>query len=87
MKIFKRHYIYNFREVMQVTRLHNLKGHRDAIYSLQPSAAGNIFFSAGGDGMVVQWDLNDPETGHVIARLPNSIYALYFFPKTLGIVP
>ena len=64
---------------MQVTRLHNLKGHRDAIYSLQPSSADNIIFSAGGDGMVVQWDLNDPETGHLIARLPNSIYALYFF--------
>ncbi len=66
---------------MQVTRLHNLKGHRDAIYSLQPSSVESIFFSAGGDGMVVSWDLRDPETGYMLAKMPNSIYALHYLPS------
>jgi WD40 repeat protein len=63
---------------VQVTRLHSLSGHRDAIYSLQPSPEQSKFFSAAGDGLVVVWDQQAPETGEVIARLPNSIYALHF---------
>ncbi len=64
---------------MQVQRLHNLRGHNDAIYSLQPSDTSHLFFSAAGDGMVASWDLREPEHGELIARLPNSIYALHYF--------
>jgi WD40 repeat protein len=65
---------------VQVTRLHNLTGHSDAIYTLQRSSEESKFFSASGDGMVVLWDLESPETGEVVAKLPNSIYALHFHP-------
>ena len=67
---------------VQVQRLHSLTGHNDAIYTLQPSADDGKFFSAAGDGMVAVWDLEKPETGQLIARLPNSIYALFYDPKT-----
>ena len=40
-----------------------------------------MFFSASGDGMVVLWDLLHPDEGQVIARLPNSIYALRYVPS------
>lgn len=63
---------------VQVSRLHSLTGHRDSIYTLQPSSNVTQFFSAAGDGMVVLWDQSDPEYGQVIAQLPNSIYALHF---------
>jgi WD40 repeat protein len=66
---------------VQVTRLHSLRGHHDAIYNVQPSHNTFEFFSAAGDGMVVRWDLRSPENGELIARLPNSIYALHFFPQ------
>jgi WD40 repeat protein len=62
---------------VQVTRLHSLSGHRDAIYTLQASSIDSKFFSGAGDGMVVVWDLNAPEQGELIAKLPNSVYALY----------
>jgi WD40 repeat protein len=65
---------------VQVQKLQSLSGHNDAIYTLQPSGEPSKFFSAGGDGMVVQWDLNDPENGQLIARLPNSVYALHYHP-------
>lgn len=35
-------------------------------------------FSAGGDGMIVQWNLEQPETGELMAKLPNSVYALHY---------
>lgn len=36
-----------------------------------------MVFSGSGDGMVVMWDLSNPESGQVIAKLPNSVYALH----------
>lgn len=66
---------------VQVQRLHSLTGHNDAIYTLQPSDDPTRFFSAAGDGMVVLWDLNDPENGQLIARLPNSIYSMHYDRK------
>jgi len=62
---------------VQVTRLHSLTGHRDAIYALQPSGSPFHFFSGAGDGMVALWDLNNPEQGQLLAKLPNSVYALH----------
>jgi WD40 repeat protein len=67
---------------VQVKKLHTLTGHRDCIYTLQGSSDADGFFSASGDGMVVRWNLQDPENGEVIAKLPNSIYALYYHKQS-----
>ncbi len=63
---------------VQVSKLHTLTGHRDCVYTLVPSSDDAIFFSGAGDGMAVMWNLADPETGAVVAQLPNSIYAMHF---------
>jgi WD40 repeat protein len=67
---------------VQVSKLHTLTGHRDCVYTLVPSGNNAVFFSGAGDGMAVMWNLNDPETGAVIAKLPNSIYAMHFHPAS-----
>jgi WD40 repeat protein len=61
----------------QVQKLHTLLGHQDCIYTLEASDKNSVFFSAGGDGMVVSWDLTEPTDGELIAKVPNSIYALH----------
>ncbi|HEY9046658.1 MAG TPA: WD40 repeat domain-containing protein [Ohtaekwangia sp.] len=61
----------------EVTKLHTLTGHRDCVYTLERSGVDNLFFSGAGDGMVVAWNLNNPENGELIAKLPNSVYALH----------
>ena len=63
---------------MQVSKLHTLTGHSDCVYTLACGSAGYDVFSAAGDGMVVQWDLQSPQTGKLVARLPNSVYALHY---------
>ena len=61
---------------IEVGRRALMTGHRDCVYSLERSPRDAHFFSAAGDGMVVMWDLNDPENGQLIARVPNSIYSI-----------
>ena len=67
---------------VKVEKIHTLTGHRDCVYTLESSGNDDHFFSAGGDGMVVDWDLNKPEEGDLIAKLPNSIYALHTIPNS-----
>lgn len=55
-----------------------MKGHRDCVYTLEGGPHPNVFFSGSGDGMVVSWDLSDPQDGQLIARLPHSVYGLHF---------
>ncbi len=63
---------------VSVKKIHSLTGHSDCVYALAPSHQAKLFFSAAGDGVVAMWDLDKPEFGELIARLPNSIYALHF---------
>jgi WD40 repeat protein len=66
---------------VKVTKVHTLTGHRDCVYSLCSSKEAARFFSGSGDGMVVAWDLSNPGEGELVARLPNSVYALHLLPE------
>ncbi len=61
---------------MKVSKLDTFAGHRDSVYTLIPSYNPNRFFSAGADGLVVEWDLDKPDLGNLIARVGGSVYAL-----------
>lgn len=67
---------------VNVAKLHTFSGHHDCVYTLQPSNQANIFFSGAGDGMIVRWDMKNPAEGELIAKLPNSIYALHYHPES-----
>ncbi len=64
--------------MLQVQKIDTFSGHRDCVYALQPSTESKHFFSAGGDGLVVKWDLTRPDWGEVIAQIPASIYSLAY---------
>jgi WD40 repeat protein len=63
---------------VNVAKLHTFIGHHDCVYTLQPANQLNIFFSGAGDGMIVQWNIQNPQEGQLIAKLPNSVYALHY---------
>ncbi|MBX2946481.1 MAG: WD40 repeat domain-containing protein [Cyclobacteriaceae bacterium] len=67
---------------VDVKRLHNITGHRDSVYTLQQADRHNLFFSGSGDGMVVLWNLEHPDEGELIAKLPHSVYALHVHRPT-----
>ena len=64
---------------ISVSKLKNLTGHRDCIYTLERSGDPSLFFSGAGDGLVAKWNLHQGEDGQLIAQLPNSVYALHFY--------
>lgn len=62
--------------MIKVSKLDTFAGHRDSVYALAPSKYSNRFYSAGADGLVVEWDLDKPDLGHLVARVGASVYAL-----------
>jgi WD repeat-containing protein 61 len=64
------------RTVVSVNRESTLTGHKDCIYTLAGAKDSQICYSGAGDGLVVAWDLADPENGKLVAKVPNSVYAL-----------
>jgi WD40 repeat protein len=62
---------------IEVKKVHTYIGHNDSIYTLE-SVNDRQFLSAGGDGMVVLWNLENPAEGEVIAKTNGSIYAMVF---------
>lgn len=63
---------------MHVEKIDTFSGHRDCVYTLERSFDPFQFFSAGGDGLVIKWDLRKPDAGELFAQIPASIYALCF---------
>lgn len=63
-----------------------LTGHNAAIFALSPGAQTNEFLSGAGDGWVVRWNLDDPETGRLIAKVETQIFSLCYLPERSIIV-
>ncbi|MCP4521744.1 MAG: WD40 repeat domain-containing protein [Cytophagales bacterium] len=63
---------------IKVEKVHALKGHRGAIYSLASISNTSQFVSAGEDGFVVLWDTERSTDGQLLAKVPHSIYAMNF---------
>jgi WD40 repeat protein len=60
---------------IEVTKVRDFQGHRDAVFSLCLTPSG--FISAGGDGFIVEW-IWDSEDGTMLAKEEESIYSLEF---------
>lgn len=65
-----------------VTKRATLTGHNDCVYSVIEGIESWQIISSAGDGMVVSWDLRDPENGVLLAQVKNSVYALCLIPGT-----
>jgi WD40 repeat protein len=64
--------------MLKIERIDTFGGHRGAIYALSNGPTAHTFFSAGSDGLVVQWNLQKPDLGQVVAKIDGSIYAMVY---------
>ncbi|MFN0037251.1 MAG: WD40 repeat domain-containing protein [Saprospiraceae bacterium] len=71
---------------IHIEKIHACTGHRAALYALAPGRTARHFLSAGGDGWVVEWDLNDPETGKLVASVETQTFSLCSLPDRERIV-
>ena len=65
---------------MKIEKIHTCTGHRAAIYALAPGKDERHFLSAGGDGWVTEWNLDDPETGRLVASVEKQVFSLCSLP-------
>lgn len=67
-----------------------LTGHNASIYALteggQSVEKAAQIFTAGGDGWVVRWDLDNPELGKLAAQSERQIFCLDYSPKSNKII-
>jgi WD40 repeat protein len=61
---------------MDVQKIHTCTGHRAAVYALAPGRDERHFFSAGGDGWVTEWNLDEPDLGKLAAAVETQIFSL-----------
>ncbi len=66
---------------INVEKIQTLTGHKDCLYTIEKGEDSSRFFSAGGDGIVAHWDLNNPDLGEMVAKVQNSVYALSFIEE------
>lgn len=65
----------------QGPKLAQFSGHKGCIYSIIQGINPGEFISAGGDGFVVQWHVNEPDKGKLLAQVQGSIYAMCLLPE------
>ena len=63
---------------LNVNKICTFLGHKDAVYALSEGEENRYFYSAGGDGLVVKWDLKEKGDGKVVAKVDASVYAMHY---------
>jgi len=63
--------------MIEVRKYSVMRGHQGSIYALAANVGRQgFFYSAGGDGMVVEWNENDPENGKLVAKVSTNIFSM-----------
>lgn len=60
----------------RVEKIDTFTGHQDCVYTLAKSTQLGKFYSAAGDGLVVEWKQSIPDLGVPVAKVHNSVYAV-----------
>jgi WD40 repeat protein len=63
-----------------------LTGHEASIFALSPYLSGDSFLSGAGDGWIVEWSLEKPDLGRLIAKVEAQIFSLCYLPQVHAIV-
>ena len=77
------HYLYVSLNVVatqskiNITKVAQLKGHRDAIYDFIIDFEDRHIYSAGAEGCVVRWDIDSPSDGKLIMQTGEPIYSIH----------
>ncbi len=66
--------------MIRLSKRIQLTGHKASIFAVGPDRETTSFLSAGGDGWIVRWNLDDPETGKLIARVDTQVFSLHYLP-------
>ena len=66
--------------MVEIKKINTFTGHQGAVYTLEKGPTPNLFYSSGADGQIIEWDIDNPDKGRLIAKVTASVYALKFIP-------
>lgn len=66
---------------ISVNHLASFTGHKSGIYTIEKDEEKSLFYSSGGDGMMVEWNINSPEKGEVKATVPSQVFSMLRLPE------
>jgi WD40 repeat protein len=66
---------------MEILKIAHLKGHQGSVFKLTHATEGKSILSGAGDGWIVEWDIDNPDTGKLLAKVDSNIYSLLFLPN------
>ncbi len=64
------------KKILNVEPIEKLSGHKGAVYSIVASQNKNSFYSAGGNGMLLKWDLKNTFSAKLLAQIPSNIFTI-----------
>lgn len=65
-----------------VEKYTQLNGHRGPVYTLALAGIQHHVYSAGSDGIVALWDMQNAKSAGAAAKVPTAVFALYFDAHT-----
>jgi len=71
---------------VEVRKHKQLTGHNASIFSVVAGPSHQYFLSGAGDGWVARWDLDNPETGRLIAKVETQIFSLLYLKDQRKVV-
>jgi len=63
-----------------------LTGHNASVFALCPGPDAATFLSGAGDGWMVQWKVQEPEMGRLLAKTDTQIFSMTYLPEQQKIV-
>jgi WD40 repeat protein len=67
--------------ISSVRKIAQLTGHNAAVFALTPGKEPHTFFSGAGDGWIAQWNLDEPDTGRLSAKVEAQVFSLLHLPE------
>lgn len=67
-------------------KISQLTGHRASVFAVEAGPELQTILSGAGDGWIVQWSLDDPENGKLIAKVDTNIFSLKYIAATETLV-
>jgi WD40 repeat protein len=71
---------------LNIRKLNTCTGHNASIYALAQGRSARHFLTAGGDGWIVEWNLDEPEMGRVVASVDSQVFSLCRLANTSRLV-
>ena len=71
---------------MVIKKIAQLMGHQGSVFALTQGRTPQYMLSGAGDGWIVEWDLEKPDVGKLLAKVDSNIFSLLFLPDKNQII-